>query len=84
LAPKLNCFAIKEIDTRDDGARTETEVVELARGTPSESLFAIPDDYVERSPKEMEALYKQKYNEGFYGGAGAQTLETRYQKLRSQ
>lgn len=81
---ELNCFPVKRVDTRADGARTEVEVEALSEGEPDPGLFKSPGDYVERSPLAMEAAYMQKFGGvGFYGDAAAKSLDMSYWKHRT-
>jgi hypothetical protein len=79
----LECFAIKEIATRGDGAQIIQEVTSLTLGTPSDDWFAIPADYTERSPLTVEHLYEKRFHKEFFGGAIAAGLEKKYYMLRA-
>ena len=66
-APALNCFPLKRTELVDlnDGSPlhvTNTyEVTSIVLGKPDDSEFAIPTDYVERSPSEMLGEYSRRY-----------------------
>lgn len=66
LAPSLGCFTMKRSYTVSiqggPPARTTDEVTSLTVGHPDASLFAIPANYVERSPSE--AMSERASREG--------------------
>jgi hypothetical protein len=67
MAPSLRCFPLKVTSTKYEGATvtsTSTEEVLAVNETePDGSLFAVPEDFVERSPSEALALDAQQRNE---------------------
>lgn len=81
--PELNCFAVKEIAKRSDGAEIIRDVTFLTEGPPSDDLFTIPADYTERSPLTVEHLYEGKFHRAFWGESIAAGLEKKYFTLRA-
>lgn len=85
VAPEIDCFPLREIFFFSNGARNETSTTSVKIGGPDEALFAVPSDYVERSPVEVETLYEQKH-----GGRQKwppkvlEDVQARYLRLRKQ
>lgn len=83
VAPELDCLALEETQTFTNGSRNTFVVEKIEVGTPPPSLFDVPGGYAERSPKEVEALYRAKYNgQVFLGDLGVTNVERRYQRQR--
>ncbi len=61
VAPAFGCFALRESSSLSSGPHNETEVTLLVEAEPPDALFAIPSDYVERSPSAHAAAWTQKY-----------------------
>ncbi len=59
VAPMLDCYPLRDVFTAVDGRRTATSVIAIREGEPSSNLFEPPQGYLERSPKEIQALYGQ-------------------------
>ena len=84
FVPELDCFVTRSSVKRSDGAKNETIVQSLQEGSPNEFYFTIPNDYVERSPLEVEKLYSEKFSgTGFFGSSAAKRLNNTYQRLRA-
>ena len=56
MAPALECFSLKEIDTLT-GARDVITVTSIQEGEPSIDILRTPEGYTERSPVEVESRY---------------------------
>ena len=61
VAPRLDCLPLSETEVAASGARNERQVEKVDIGAPSQSLFEIPAGYSERSPAQIEALYRAQY-----------------------
>ena len=71
-APALDCFALREKAYRtladEPGPLTlfqVTEVTTLVKGEPDQSLFVLPEGYVERNPSEVLQEFKRRYRDYF-------------------
>lgn len=81
VAPAFDCFPLRQIVWFPGGSRNETVTLSVSAGEPDESLFSIPEGYIERSPAELESVYAAKYpGHRFWGKATLDTAETRYRK----
>jgi hypothetical protein len=64
-APSLGCLALRQTHSmfRNDklAGKSTRELVSIVNGEPDPSLFAIPTDYVERSPSEALSVYHQLF-----------------------
>lgn len=81
----LRCFTSKRIAKLGDGARNELVTDSLQEGDPPTTLFDIPPDYVERSPAEVEAIFKAKVQPaGFYGDSASKGLDNFYSRLKRE
>jgi hypothetical protein len=82
MAPELECFSLRELNSRG-GARNELVVTSLTEGEPPMELFQIPADYVERSPREFESLYRDVTGRPSpWGPTFTNRLDDQYQKRR--
>ena len=52
-APELNCFVIKSVNEREGQVTAEEATVVL--GAPDARLFAVPDNFTEAKPSEMQS-----------------------------
>lgn len=69
LAPDLNCFPMKRIDSLVGGSRDEEAVTEITVADPPLSKLSIPFGYAERDPDTVETLHKEAtHGEVFWGG----------------
>jgi len=59
VAPVLDCYPLYSAFTGPNGERTIEVVTKVQEGEPSRDLFVPPVGYVERSPKEIQALYAE-------------------------
>jgi hypothetical protein len=81
VAPGLDCHPLRQTLAFSDGAHNETVTLSVDVGEPAKSLFQIPSDYVERSPKELEALYESMFPGHFlYPASVLDFVESRYQQ----
>jgi len=64
-APALGCLPMYESSSPQAGANPTVwntrEVTFVAEGEPSAALFAIPSDYVERSPSEVFGEFQRRF-----------------------
>jgi hypothetical protein len=84
-APDLDCFPLVQTITQSlaDGMQYKTirTVTFVVTGEPAESLFTVPENYVERSPAETAVEFSRRYPGRSV--AGSETLsraEDRYRK----
>jgi hypothetical protein len=73
-APALNCFVLRStviLQKNETGAGSpnEKEVTLLIEGPPAESMFAIPADYTERSPAQIDEEYGRLFPGQFLFGS---------------
>jgi hypothetical protein len=61
VAPELDCYQMESSILFRSGSRNETKVTSVQEGEPPDSLFQVPQDFVERSPEDQEALHARKY-----------------------
>jgi hypothetical protein len=71
VIPELECFAVKQLDYLKvngvTGAHNEKIVNSMSEGEPAPDLIAVPADYVERSPTQVdEELGRQWPGEVFW------------------
>jgi hypothetical protein len=63
-APALDCFPLLSITTFEsptDTGRNVRTATFVVPGEPAATLFAVPDNYVERSPAEAAAEYAKRF-----------------------
>ena len=68
-AVDLDCLTVRVNEIRRDTSGNETgnfriDVVKVTLGPPDPKLFAVPQDYTEQSPSEMEAAYNRQFRPG--------------------
>jgi hypothetical protein len=65
VAPDLDCFPLRQsvtfLNTQHAGLHHEDVVTKIEERDPPSSMFAVPLDYTERSPLELQAEYARKY-----------------------
>ncbi len=83
IIPELDCFTVKEI-YRSGGARNEMVVESLQEGEPDRSLAAVPAEYTERSPAEVDNLLKKATGKPAFGYAWGARMERDYQRRKVQ
>jgi hypothetical protein len=82
MAPELECFSLKEVDILS-AARDEIAVTSIQEGEPSIDLLRPPAGYTERSPAEVESLYKATTGaRSLWGETLARRLEAQYRAGR--
>ncbi len=59
VAPALDCYPLRGVYRTTDGRHDDFEVSAVEEVEPPAVLFEVPSGYVERSPKEIEALYAE-------------------------
>jgi hypothetical protein len=87
--PALDCYPLKKtlwlLDPPHKGSRHETEVTKIEEGDPPVSMFAVPLDYIERSPLEIEAEYAREYSgRPFFGHDAANNAERQYRQHQAK
>jgi hypothetical protein len=60
VAPALDCYALRSVYRTPDGRHDDFAVGEVQEVEPPAELCEVPSGYVERSPKEIEALYAKR------------------------
>lgn len=91
LAPDLNCLSLKTTvlaGTSESDLRMSNveEVIEVKRGEPDASLFAIPSTYSERSPQSVAEEFRHRYPEEplcLKCGRSDEALEKKYLESRT-
>jgi hypothetical protein len=82
IVPDLECFAVTATVTFK-GARNVSQANSFQEGEPPGDLKAPPSDYVERSPRAVEALHiKQSKGRSFVGDTIAKRWEAAYLRRR--
>ena len=83
IAPRLACFVLKEIFTESSGPWNRRTVVSLTEGEPPSSMFNIPPEYVERSPREMAAKWSDTFpGSKFLPDSSIRNMDQRYYRER--
>jgi hypothetical protein len=59
VAPALDCYPLDSAFTGPHGERTTEAVTNVQQAEPSTGLFVPPAGYVERAPREIQALYAE-------------------------
>jgi hypothetical protein len=79
VAPDLDCYHLREFDSRSDGPHNEIEVTDLTEGEPPTDMFDVPPEYVERSPSQLSAEWAARFGEQFWRNESqAKRLDQRY------
>jgi hypothetical protein len=63
VATALDCYSLKETTQFPDdlGGHNENVVLDIREGDPPLAMFSVPTDYLERSPKQVEAVYEAQF-----------------------
>lgn len=85
-APGLDCYvlsmsAVKYVNS-NPGSKTSRETVSLIPGEPQTSLFAIPANYVERSPSQVANEFERRFGRRPFSDSVLQRAEEMYQAHR--
>jgi len=85
VAPDLDCYPLEKttwlLEPKRRGDYQETIVTKIEDGSPPMSLFALPADYMERSPLQIEAEYTAKFSgHPLFGPDVAQDAERQYRR----
>jgi hypothetical protein len=84
VAPDLDCFPLKQtftfLDPQHAGIRHEDVVTKIEERDPPSSMFAVPSDYTERSPAELQAEYSRKYGGVKFFGTTVDDAERHYRQ----
>lgn len=84
VAPALDCFSLQSTASMN-GSHNEVTATSVRVGEPSAALFETPAGYVERSPKEVQALYSTRVSGGrLFTDKMLEQVESRYQKARAR
>lgn len=79
IAEELDCFPLRKTIAGGRGSSQQTTVTRLTEGEPDDSLFAVPQVYVEMSPGEIEAAHQSKYPGSSLFGELLQLMQRRYE-----
>jgi hypothetical protein len=82
IAPALDCYPLKETQLSSRGSHNEITVTAVAEGEPSATLFAVPANYIERPPSQVDAEYWTMYNEHLFDNV--RRLDQDYYKHRTK
>jgi len=82
VAPALDCYPMREIYRSPRGAWNERYVISVQLKEPSAALFQVPPHYVERSPLEINELYKKSFGVEYYPGSKVSEVESLYQRTK--
>src|ERR1700728_2744326 len=84
LAPDLDCFPLKQTVTflysQQPVGRRDDVVTKIEETDPPSSMFAVPSDYTERSPLELQAEYARKYSGVKFFGTTVDDAERHYRQ----
>jgi hypothetical protein len=80
VAPDLGCFSLQTLDMERGVVRTITQATELILGEPDPQVFRVPDTYSEVSPLELEARWRGRFGQDYFGPEISQRLEAQYQQ----
>jgi hypothetical protein len=86
VAPALGCYPLKSTFRTAQGDHADYVVTAVRVEEPPASMFEAPSaEYVERSPKEIEALYRTQIPRGrFFSERDLERLERKYQSTRKK
>jgi hypothetical protein len=87
IAPKLACFVmddVSEVHSDSWSAWNRKMVTSLTEGEPAISMFEVPTGFVERSPRELNALWKSTFGIAFMPDSSIENLERQYRQGRSE
>lgn len=84
VAPELNCYPLQENITFSGGAHNEAKVMKIDAGEPPQVFFEVPDEFVKRSPLQLDAEYKIKFGHGFWGERAMGNTQKRYYRGPAQ
>jgi hypothetical protein len=86
VAPDLDCFPLVQTITQWTADGTEYKTIRMATfvvpGDPAESLFSVPESFVERSPLEAAAEFSRRFPGRTV--AGPDTLNRAEQRYQAQ
>ncbi|MCW5977592.1 MAG: hypothetical protein KIT09_05925 [Bryobacteraceae bacterium] len=85
IAPDLDCYPLQKKITSSRGSYSQHTAIKVEEVEPPDSMFEIPQGYIEVSPSQAEAAYAAKYpGHPFFGSAGVKIVEERYWKGRQR
>ena len=86
VAPDLDCFPLRQtvalLDSKHAGLHHDDVVTKIEEGNPPNSMFAVPPEYTERSPLEIQAEYARKYGGVRFFGTTVDDAERQYRQHR--
>jgi hypothetical protein len=82
VAPELACFAIRRSEINSDGPHNEFETTRVKEGEPPAWMFEVPNDYVERSPRQLSAEWAARFGREFFPDGIAARMDKRYYAQR--
>jgi hypothetical protein len=87
VAPALSCYPLQTIEYvgRNDSSETVNSVstvTRLVRGEPDSTVFAAPDNHIERKPSEVYAEYYRRHPEESSSCGGAPSQDEAYERAR--
>ncbi|MGB8542869.1 MAG: hypothetical protein WCD49_14665 [Candidatus Acidiferrales bacterium] len=84
VAPDLDCFPLRQsvtfLDPQHAGLRHDDVVTKIEEREPPSSTFAVPSDYTERSPLELQSEYARKYGGIKFWGTTVDDAERQYRQ----
>lgn len=84
VAPDFDCFPLRQtvalLDPKHAGLHHDNVVTKIEEGEPPSSMFAVPSDYTERSPLEIETEYARKYAGVKFFGTTVDDAERHYRQ----
>jgi hypothetical protein len=84
VAPDLDCFPLGQtvalLDPKHAGLHHDDVVTKIEEVDPPSSMFAVPSDYSERSPLELQAEYARKYRGIKFFGTAVDDAERQYRQ----
>jgi hypothetical protein len=66
VAPALDCYPLWSLFTAWNGRQVLEIVTDIEVGPPPANLFSPPPGYVERSPRQIQSLYSQRFPDSTY------------------
>ncbi len=83
VAPALDCYPLRSVYRTTEGRHDDFEASAVEEVEPPAILFEVPSGYVERSPKEIQALYAEQIpGAEVYPKEVLERLERRYWAAR--
>jgi hypothetical protein len=84
VAPALDCIPLRQtvalLDPKHAGLHHDDVVTQIEERDPPGSMFAVPSDYTERSPIEIQAEYARKFGGIKFWGTSVDDAERQYRQ----